>query len=127
MPGPVKAYLRMLQSADATVRSVEFRRLSEEHVGISEGLYSITYQSSGDSPERGGDALALVGDGRLIGADGWGGKFEGTYRFDSARRTYHFHIWLRVPPAGETVTGSFGVGEGTLVQVEAEFDPPDPL
>jgi transcriptional regulator with XRE-family HTH domain len=127
LPGPVKAYLRMLQSADAPVRTVEFRRLTEEHGRISEGLYSISYQTADDSVGSAGDALALVGDGRLIGADGWGGKFEGTYRFDSVRRTYHFHIWLRVPPAGETVTGSFSDGESALVQVEAELDPPDPL
>jgi hypothetical protein len=106
------------------VRTIELRRLTDEHGRISEGLYSISYQASGNNT---GSALALVGDGRLIGADAWGGKFEGTYRFDSTRRTYHFHVWLRVPPESETVTGSISDGAGTLVQVEADFDPPDPL
>jgi transcriptional regulator with XRE-family HTH domain len=127
LPGPVRAYLRMLQSADASVRTVELRRLTEQHGRISEGLYSISYKASGNPAGSAGSALALVGDGRLIGADAWGGKFEGTYRFDTERRTYHLHIWLRVPPENETVTGSFSAGAGTLVQVEADFDPPDPL
>lgn len=127
LPGPVKAYLRMLQSADQSIRTVEFRRLSDSLGRISEGLYSISYQTTGESAGHSGDAVALVRDGRLIGADGWGGKFEGTYRFDSARRTYHFHMWLRMPPAGEAVTGASCDDQGALIEVEAELDPPDPL
>lgn len=117
----------MLQSADASTRTVEFRRLSDSQCRISEGLYSISYQTSGETGAHGGDAVALVREGRLIGADGWGGKFEGTYRFDSTRRTYHFHIWLRVPPVGEAVTGACRDDQGALIEVEAELDPPDPL
>jgi hypothetical protein len=62
-----------------------------------------------------------------VGSDLWGGKFEGTYRFDTARRTNHFHIRLRVPPDGELVTGLSAGHEGATVEIEAELEPAGPI
>jgi transcriptional regulator with XRE-family HTH domain len=129
LPGPVKAYLRMLQAAEASVRSDELGRLSVPRPHISEGLYSIRYQTRPDGQDAGhrGDAMAIIKAGNVLGADGWGGKFHGTYRFDSARRTYHFKIGLHLPPTGELVTGGSSDDIGQMIEVEAELDPPDPL
>ena len=129
IPGPVKAYLRMLQTCEPSRRAAEIARLSTDQPGIDDGLYSLSY---GASVADGvvavtGDAVALLKAGRIVGSDNGGGTFEGTYQFDTVRRTNHFRVWLRVPPAGELVTG-FAAGEaGVMVEVIADLVRPGPV
>jgi transcriptional regulator with XRE-family HTH domain len=137
LPGPVKAYLRLLQTAPPDTRALEIARLAGPHAALDEGLYSLSYglpETNRADPGRpappscvAGEALAVFRSGRVVGSDLWGGKFEGTYRFDTARRTNHFHIRLRVPPDGELVTGLSAGSEGATVEIEAEFEPAGPI
>jgi hypothetical protein len=127
LPGPVKAYLRMLQAAPPGARAVEIARLADDHAALDEGLYSLVYGLPATDQKAAGEALAVFRSGRVMGSDLWGGKFEGTYRFDMARRTNHFHIRLRVPPEGELVTGLSAGREGTTVEITAEFEPAGPI
>jgi transcriptional regulator with XRE-family HTH domain len=127
LPGPVKAYLRMLQFADESRRTLEFARLSARTPEIPEGLYSLRYAPPGAADADAGDAVALLKGGRIVGTDAWGGKFEGRYQFDSARRTYQFSVWLRVPPQGQLVTGMATGDTGGLVEVVANLDRPEPI
>lgn len=122
LPGPVQAYLRMLQVAHPSVREAEFARLRGALRRVDDGLYRLVYGSEG-----GGEAIALVRAGRIVGSDRSGARFEGTYQFDSARRTNHFHVWLRVPPAGTTLTGLAAGEGGALVEVVAEVNEPGPV
>lgn len=108
LPGPVQAY--------------EFARLRGALRRVDDGLYRLIYGSEG-----GGEAIALVRAGRIVGSDRSGARFEGTYQFDSARRTNHFHVWLRVPPAGTTLTGLAAGEGGALVEVVAEVNEPGPV
>lgn len=72
-------------------------------------------------------AVAMLRAGRIIGSDAEGGKFEGTYRFDTARQTNHFHVRLRVPPTGRLITGGDMGQAGAVVEVIAEVARADPV
>lgn len=127
LPGPVKAYLRMLQAAGPEVRASELGRLSAPRAAFEDGLYSLSYGLAQPPAARSENALAMLRSGRIIGSDAGGGKFEGTYRFDSVRQTNHFHVWLRVPPLGMLMTGT-GIGEaGAVVEVVADLERADPV
>lgn len=117
LPGPVRAYLRVLQAAGPDLLASEIGRLDGRPRMFDEGLYSLTYAARGAGPSESGDALAVLRAGRIVGSDRWGGLFEGSYRFDSATQTNHFHMRLRVPPDGELVTGLAGGANGTTVEV----------
>jgi hypothetical protein len=49
LPGPVRAYLRMLQHAEPPVRSAELARLSSPRPAFKDGLYSLMYGTSSGS------------------------------------------------------------------------------
>jgi transcriptional regulator with XRE-family HTH domain len=129
LPGPVRAYLRLLQRAEVSARSAELARLSSPRSVFEDGLYSLTYGTSGGDHGKTDrtDGVALLRSGRIVGSDAGGGKFEGTYQFDSTRQTNHFHVWLRVPPAGELVTGLDADETGAMVEVVADLDRADPV
>ncbi len=129
IPGPVKAYLRMLQTCEPPRRAAEIARLRTDQPGVDDGLYSLSYAASvADGVEAvTGDAVALLKAGRIVGSDNGGGTFEGTYRFDTVRQTNHFHVWLRVPPAGELVTGLAAGEAGAIVEVIADLVRPGPV
>jgi transcriptional regulator with XRE-family HTH domain len=129
LPGPVRAYLRVLQHAEPAVRSAELARLSSPHPVFQDGLYSLTYATSSGGYDKTDtkSGVALLRSGRIVGSDPGGAKFEGTYQFDSTRQTNHFHVWLRVPPAGELVTGPETGETGAMVEVIANLDRADPV
>jgi hypothetical protein len=128
LPGPVRAYLRMLQHAEPPVRSAELARLSSPRPAFKDGLYSLMYgtSSGSDKIDKNG-GVALLRSGRIVGSDAGGAKFEGTYQFDSTRQTNHFHVWLRIPPAGELATGLDAGETGAMVEVVADLDHADPV
>lgn len=129
VPGPVKAYLRMVQFADESRRTLEFARLSARTPPVQDGLYSLRYGPPGSPPTSSDDGggIALLKAGRIVGSDDGGGKFKGSYQFDSARQTFHFRVWLRVPPEGQLTIALDNAKAGSLVEVVAELDRPDPF
>lgn len=127
LPGPVQAYLRLLQSVSPSLRAAEFARLARAPDLLDDGLYSLSYGQSVACGGDGGDALAVLRSGRIVGSDRWGGKFEGTCRFDTARKTNHVHVRLHVPPEGELVTGFCAGATGASVEVTAELARNGPL
>ena len=129
LPGPVKAYLRMLQSSEPSRLATEIARLSKNQPGVDDGLYSLSYGAADavDVEAFTGNAVALLKAGRVVGSDNQGGTFEGTYRFDTVRQTNHFRVWLRVPPTGELVTGLAAGEAGAIVEVIAGLDRPGPV
>ena len=129
LPGPVKAYLRMLQFAEPAVKAHEMARLLAPSFVYDDGLYSLSYgmATPAADPQQSGSAVAMLRAGRVVGSDVGGGKFEGTYQFDSARLKNHFHLWLRMAPAGELVTGAMLDEEGGMVEIVADLDRADPV
>jgi len=103
LPGAVAGYLRLLEVADEKIRASEFERLIESDKRLSDGLYRIGYRASGE--HDGDHALAVLRNGKLIGADRHGGMFEGSYRYDRRRATNIIELRLEIPPDGLLISG----------------------
>ena len=95
LPGPVAAYLRVLQLLPTETRAEEFRRVQGRSKMIDEGLYNVEYRSPeqfGLGPTAAsGSALAVVRNGKILGSDRWGAVFMGSYEFDPVSETNAVH------------------------------------
>lgn len=94
----------------AFIHADEPRRRShasaEADPDIKDGVYELFY-SCDDGGGRGADSLLLVmRQGRLIGADRWGGLVTGRCEFDRPSRRHRFLVELDVPRDGILVTGA---------------------
>lgn len=131
LPGPVAAYLRVLQLLPADARADELRRVQGRSKMIDEGLYNVEYRSTGhrgdDADAAGGSALAVLRNGKILGSDRWGAVFMGSYEFDPVSETNAVHLRLHVPPEGELVTGFAAGPEGAIVEVTGQFDRAAPV
>ncbi|MDX2307866.1 MAG: hypothetical protein NW216_06495 [Hyphomicrobium sp.] len=122
VPGPVDAYLRVLENSGPDTVASELGRLKGRHKAFDEGIYMLSYADPNAKGHAGGDALAVLRAGRIIGSDRWGGLFEGSYRFDSVHEANHFHVRIKVPPEGELVNGIVAGRDGALLDVVAVLD-----
>lgn len=127
LPGPVAAYLRVLQAAGPDVLAAEFARLDGRKKSFDEGVYTFSYALNGASAESGGDALAVLRSGRIIGSDRFGGVFEGSYHYDPAQQSNLFHVRVKVPPGGELVTGFVGGPDGANLDIVATLERAAPV
>ncbi len=84
---------------------------------LDEGIYELDYKIPGSEQLPGESALCVLRSGKILGSDRWGGVFQGSYDFDTARKTNMLHVRLKVPPEGELVNGFSGGSEGTHVDV----------
>lgn len=91
---------------------------------LHDGVYELSYtggcNSGGALAEYNGEALAVLRNGKILGADRWGGVFSGTYEFDPIAQNDKVRIRIDVPPEGELITGfAAGPGGATLEIVAA--------
>ncbi len=131
VPGPVGAYLRVLQLLPAEARAEELRRVQGRSKMIDEGLYNLEYRSTGshgvDADGTVGSALAVLRNGKILGSDRWGVVFMGSYEFDPVSETNAVHLRLHVPPQGELVTGFAAGSEGAIIEVAGQFERAAPV
>ena len=131
LPGPVAAYLRVLQLLPTETRAEEFRRVQGRSKMIDEGLYNVEYRSPeqfGLGPTAAsGSALAVLRNGKILGSDRWGAVFMGSYEFDPVSETNAVHLRLHIPPEGELITGFAAGPEGAIIEVAGQFDRAAPV
>ena len=131
LPGPVTAYLRVLQLLPADVRAEEIRRVQGRSKMIDEGLYNVEYRSVSQSDcsldDASGSALAVLRNGKILGSDRWGAVFMGSYEFDPVSETNAVHLRLHVPPQGEVVTGFAAGPDGASIEIAGQFDRAAPV
>lgn len=129
LPGPVAAYLRVLQLLPADARADELRRVQGRSKMIDEGLYSVEYRSAVPCSSDGesGSALAVFRNGKILGSDRWGAVFMGSYEFDPVSEINAVHLRLHVPPRGQLVTGFAAGPEGAVLEISGQFDRAAPL
>ena len=129
LPGPVAAYLRVLQLLPADLRSEELRRVQGRSKMIDEGLYNLEYRSAdacgGDSDC--GSALAVLRNGKILGSDRWGAVFMGSYEFDPVSETNAVHLRLHVPPQGQLIKGYSAGPEGAILEISGQFERAAPV
>jgi len=76
IPGPAEAYARLLRSLPLNLRQVELGRLRERSLTMRNGMYGITFRSSGGGE---GYGVLTFEDGLIYGIDIAGVSYDGTY------------------------------------------------
>ncbi len=128
LPGPVGAYLRVLQLLTPVALKSELGRLQGRARMFDEGIYSLDYRvEASDLAEGLGTALAVLRNGKILGSDRWGGVFTGRYEFDAPSGVNMVHVRMQVPPDGELVTGFAAGPAGALIDVTGAFDRAAPV
>lgn len=112
VPAAVSGYLRLLELAQADVREAELDRLPGRGRALDDGLYRITYRSGADDDDA--FALAVLRDGKILGADRYGGVFKGAYAFDRTRGANIVKLSFTLPPYG-TLAGGYTAGPNAEV------------
>jgi transcriptional regulator with XRE-family HTH domain len=121
IPGPVTAYLGLLQnSAPGVVRS-ELRRLEGRPLMLDEGIYGLKYTSGVNGDAESGNGLAVLRNGKILGSDRLGGVFGGSYEYDPVTKVNRVHVRLEMPPGGTLVTGFSSGPEGATIDVVASI------
>lgn len=127
VPGPVAAYLRVLQLLSADALAGELRRIKGRAKMLDEGLYNLEYRSASCGDGECGSALAALRNGKILGSDRWGGVFMGSYDFDPVTERNSVHLRLNVPPEGRLVTGFSAGPEGATLDVVGSFERAAPV
>lgn len=84
-----------------------FTRLpSPDSTRIADGVYELFYSCDSAQAGASDSLLILVRDGRLIGADRWGGLITGHHILDEETGGHRFVVELDVPANGILVTGA---------------------
>lgn len=86
------------------------------------GIYKIYYRDPLDQNGPYEDALAVMRDGKIIGADRHGGVFNGEPRC-ALGLLETLHVELTVPPGGELVTGWVAGAAGASLAIRGRLDP----
>lgn len=126
MPGPATAYLRLLERLPKDVLTDELKRLERRPKMFDQGIYSLHYRGRDMAEHDGGNALAVLRNGKIFGSDRWGGVFAGSYEFDAADESTRVHVRIDVPPNGELVTGFAAGPKGASIDIAGKFDRPAP-
>ena len=99
IPGPVAAYLRLLQSLPGALQVREMARLSKGEAIMYDGMYRVEYQGI----EGAGTAALIFQNGIVFGHDG-GVIYDGDYA-PSEPGLMDLHLYLTVPPGVALVQG----------------------
>lgn len=84
---------------------------------LEDGIYGLQYTAAHEDAREGGQALAVLRDGKILGSDPWGGVFTGTCEFDPAERLNKVRLRFDVPPEGILITGFSAGPAGAVVDI----------
>lgn len=102
VPGPIKAYLRLLASVPSVLRAQLLAKLKQEDVTMYEGMYAMTFRGGAG---EGWGTLVLQG-GSIYGHDVGGARYDGAYSPVPGRPGYlDIQMKVTVPPGVALVTG----------------------
>lgn len=127
LPGPVLAYLRVLQMLPAEALADELRRVKGRSKMMDEGIYGLEYRAEFMGEAETGSALAALRNGKILGSDRWGGVFVGSYDYDPVSERNSVHLRLSVPPEGRLITGFSAGPEGAAIDIVGSFERAAPL
>ncbi|HKZ95410.1 MAG TPA: helix-turn-helix domain-containing protein [Hyphomicrobiaceae bacterium] len=127
LPGPVAAYLRVLQMAGPAAVTEELGRLKGRSKMFDEGIYGLTYKGEYLGQHEAGQGLAVLRNGKILGSDRWGGVFAGSYEYDPVNETNRMHVRIEVPPEGTLVTGFSAGTKGATLDIVGAFERAAPV
>ena len=101
VPGPVQAYLRLLQACPSSVQAFELNRFRKKGNAMKNGMYGIEFQAvDGD-----GKAALVFKDGLIFGVDEGGASYDGSYVLNEATGMADLDIKVTMPPNVPSVLG----------------------
>lgn len=101
IPGPVEAYARLLQTLTPAQRQIEIAKLKQRRTAMRDGMYGIEFSSTTGH----GIGVLVLDNGRAYGADAAGGKYDGDYLYDEAKRMAELRLKVTFPPNVRAVFG----------------------
>lgn len=101
IPGPVKAYLRLLISVSPEDRQRELSRLRKGEDKMTEGMYGVHFKTQEDH----GVAILIFESEQIYGADEGGVRYDGSYFYDPQKDLFDAKIKITIPPNVDTVMG----------------------
>jgi hypothetical protein len=84
---------------------------------LEDGLYGLRYSTLCEDRCDGGNALAVLRNGRVLGSDPWGGVFIGSCEFDTETGQNKVRLQFDVPPDGTLITGFSAGPEGAVLDI----------
>ncbi len=89
---------------------------------LEDGIYRLDYRAQDAREEDGGQALAVLRDGKILGSDPWGGLFTGLYDYDPRDCLNKVRLRFDVPPEGVLVTGFCAGPKGATLDIVGAFE-----
>jgi hypothetical protein len=118
IPGPVIAYVRVVQLLPANLRQAELNRLKQKGTGMRDGMFGITFQGQ----QGAGMGVLLFDNGRVYGTDTEKVRYDGEYLFDEASGLVNVKVKVTFPPNVKAVFGISNPYEWALY-VTTAFNP----
>jgi len=118
IPGPVDAYLRLLQLLPPNLRQVEMNRLIQKGTQMRDGMFGIRFQGH----ESVGMGVLILDNGRVYGTDTEGVRYDGVYLFNEDSGIAGLTIKVTFPPNVRSVFGVSNPYEWAF-DVTTTFDP----
>jgi predicted transcriptional regulator len=118
IPGPVESYARLLSSIPVAARQAEFKRLKERKTNMRDGMYGVEYTSVAGA----GVGVLILDNGRVFGADPFGGKYDGEYLYNEVTGLAELRLKLTFAPNAPAVFGITNPYEWSI-DVAAKIDP----
>jgi transcriptional regulator with XRE-family HTH domain len=108
VPGPVTAYLRVLNLLTERQMEREMGLLMADLVANIEGTYRFDYEFEG----RFGTGIALLEGGKILGEDIGDATYNGEYQYNRLTGKIEIAVSMKIPAGGQLVTGLAVTNDG---------------
>ncbi|MDQ2949880.1 MAG: hypothetical protein M3Y27_28750 [Acidobacteriota bacterium] len=102
IPGPVEAYLRLLQSLSPAQLGAELTRVGAGIPTLRAGIWRFKYQNAAG---HGGTALLVFDAGRIYGTDLGKSQYDGNYSYNHASGMVDLMIRVGIKAGERSVAG----------------------
>lgn len=118
IPGPVEAYLRVLNLLPPNLLQIEMNRLIQKGTQMRDGMFGISFQGK----EGAGMGVLVFDNGRVYGTDTEGVRYDGVYLFNEGSGLANLTVKVTFPPNVRSVFGVSNPYEWAF-DVTTTFDP----
>ena len=118
IPGPVIAYVRVMQLLPPNLRQMELNRLKQKGTEMRDGMFVISFQGQ----QGAGMGVLVFDNGRVYGTDTQGVRYDGEYLFNEGSGLADVKIKVTFPPNVRAVFGTMNPYEWAF-DITSSFDP----
>ncbi len=118
IPGPVIAYVRIMQLLPPNLRQIELNRLKQKGTNMRDGMFGISFQGQ----QGAGMGVLIFDNGRVYGTDSQGVRYDGEYLFDESSGLADVKVKVTFPPNVRAVFGTTNPYEWAF-DITTKFNP----